>query len=36
MRYIGAGILGSMHDHAALKHFYLLAVEFDFNHGERS
>jgi len=34
MRNVGTGLVGGMHDHAALGHFHLLAVEFDFNHVE--
>ena len=30
---VGARFLSRMHDHAAFQNLYLLAVEFDFNHG---
>ena len=30
---VGARFFGRMHDHAAFQNLYLLAVEFDFNHG---
>ena len=36
VRNVGAGLLSRMHDHAAFEDFNLLAVEFNFNHGDSS
>ncbi len=33
MRNIRADLVGSVHHHAAFLHFYLFAVNFNFNHG---
>jgi hypothetical protein len=35
VRDVGADLVGSVHHHAAFRHFNLLAVYFDFNHGCR-